>query len=210
MASKQKSKHSVPDHPTADLIRKHLDRVAQNERYAVNRRAVESVFKRYPKNTSREDILIKACVLNALYSTNVGSLHKVADHILAVEFDEHLKEGNKDVVNKIAKVNLGDEKSRNFYSFASKYCHFHNPDFPIYDYFVCEVLARYQLKDFFTEKQSRALTAFKKQIKEYPVFCDALGAFVSRYDLKFSLKEIDQFLWNYGKELYPRHYGKKE
>lgn len=94
---------------------------------------------------------------------------------------------------------------KNFYYVASKYCSHHNPlDFPIYDSYVDEVLCYLRNGDNFSDFQDGDL-------KDYVKFKGILIDFRAFYDLdKFSLNQIDQYVWLLRKDCFPRNYGKKK
>ena len=95
-------------------------------------------------------------------------------------------------------------KEHHFYSFASKYCSHHNEkDFPIYDSFVDEVLRYFRARDGFAQFRN-------DELKVYPRFKELLIAFRSFYGLEqFSLKEVDKYIWQLGKDYFPKSYGKE-
>lgn len=114
---------------------------------------------------------------------------------------------NTDISDVLLKVSsLNDFYSTNIYSFASKYCSHHNPKhFPIYDSYVDKVLCYFRnLKKF---------PAFKfknSDLKDYAKFKEILIAFRSIYGLdKFNLKEIDKYLWQFGKRHFPKKYKRE-
>ncbi|MCZ7539193.1 MAG: hypothetical protein M5U29_04595 [Anaerolineae bacterium] len=110
-----------------------------------------------PANTQLEDILLKVVAINALYSTRIYSPRPVAEHILKARIDDMLTRGDTEAVERIRVVQFGD-KTRNNYSFASKYCAWHNPDsYPIYDGFVDQTLWDYRKRDGFARFQRQSL-----------------------------------------------------
>jgi len=97
--------------------------------------AIQSLITEYPTNSDLKGVLLKATVINQLYSTHIYGIRQVAHHIFEIgpQLDEWLAEGNALAVEKIADVNFGDKKVT-FFSFATKYCSWHRPDhYPIYD-----------------------------------------------------------------------------
>ncbi len=142
-----------------------------------------------PNNTTIESILLKVSALNDFYSTNIFDTYTVAKHILSCKIDAELEKGDVNLVNKIAPVTMSG-KTRNFYSFASKYCSHHNPEiYPIYDSYVEKMLMYFKKKDKFPR--------FKKDdLKEYNTFLRTIQAFKIFYHLDgFSLRQIDIYLW---------------
>jgi hypothetical protein len=103
-------------------------------------------------------------------------------------------------VNDIAKISI-KEKTKNFYSFASKYCSHHKPtNYPIFDSFVEKMMLHYKSVDNFDDFD-------KVDLKDYGSYIEIIKRFQSFYKLdRFSLREIDIFLWLAGKERFPRKY----
>ncbi len=132
------------------------------------------------------------------YSTNIFSPFKVAKHILKLNIDPRLKKRDYTLVNELAKVDMGAGNVKNFYSFATKYCSHHAPeDFPIYDSYVDKVLMHLKRRD-------RFCPFCKADLKNYPAYRKILHAFRAFYGLeRYSLKEIDKYLWQLGKKHFP-------
>jgi hypothetical protein len=117
----------------------------------------------------------------------------MAEYILKLKIDQQLEQQSPELVDQIAMTPIG----RRNYSFASKYCSWHVPEaYPIYDRYVDELIWAYQKTDKFAEFK-------RKELKIYPRYKEVIQAFISYYRLtQFSFKEIDKFLWQYGKELF--------
>ena len=189
------------NNPTPDEIQKYLNLWDDLENYVLQEKSLEKLFtKTYPKNDAIEDILIKVCSLNDFYSTNILKPFNVAKHILNLDIDKYLDDNDKSIVNKIALVNVG-HKEINFYSFATKYCSHHKPTvYPIFDYYVEKMLCYFRDKDKFTLFNN-------ENLKNYENFIDILNKFKEYYKLKnYNLKDIDKYLWQAGKEYFPRKY----
>lgn len=145
-------------------------------------------------NDCIEDILIKCSSLNDFYSTNIYDIHTVAQHILSLRIDERLEKHDLLLVNDIADVN---ELGKTFYSFATKYCSHHQPEYyAIYDNYVEKVLVTLNNRDHFA--------SFKReQLKVYEIYMRVIKAFQQRYGLmQYSIKELDMYLWQLGKWYY--------
>jgi len=187
--------------PSSDEIKKYLNLWDSLENYVLQEKSLEKLFtKTYPNNDVIEDVLIKVCSLNDFYSTNILKPFIVAKHILKLNIDKYLNDENKTIVNKIALVNVGT-KEINFYSFATKYCSHHKPTvYPIFDYYVEKMLCFFREKDNFKYFNN-------DDLKDYSKFIDILNEFKNYYKLEeFNLKEIDKYLWQAGKEYFPRKY----
>jgi hypothetical protein len=77
-----------------------------------------------------------------------------------------------------------------YYSFATKFCSWHNPTaYPIYDHYVDVCLWSYKQQDGFADFHRQDLGYYDKLV---PV----LSAFCKHYDLKsLSHRDLDKFLW---------------
>lgn len=188
--------------PCIDEIEKYLRKWDNLENYTLQENALEKLFNRtYPQNTEIEDVLIKVSSLNDFYSTNIFSPFTVAKHIVDLNIDKRLEESDVTLVNDIARVRMDNGNVINFYSFATKYCSHHKPyDYPIYDSYVDKILRYYRDEDGFYNFKTL-------ELKEFPVFKDILIAFRSYYGLEeYTLKDIDRYLWQLGKEKFPNKY----
>ena len=154
------------------------------------------LFQQYPHNTDPRHVWLKVAILNVIYSTRIQAVSKVAEHIHNLkEIDHLLADGSTDAVKRIANVQIG-EKKRCFYSFATKYCNWHNPTaYPIFDKNVCACLTHYSKKDGFD-------TFTLDGLWRYPKFKNVVDEFQKRYHLEsLSYKELDKFMWQHGGEL---------
>lgn len=185
--------------PTCKTVEMYLQQWNTLENYVMQENSLDKLFfDLIPENNCIEDILIKCSTLNDFYSTNIFSIFPVAKHILQLDIDKRLKEGDLTLVNDIAEVK---ELNRRFYSFASKYCSHHNPEqFPIYDSYVSKVLMHFKKIDKFAKFTSNDL-------QDYIRFREILDEFKVYYSLEqYSLKELDKYLWLLGKEYFKKQY----
>jgi len=185
--------------PTNELVQKYVQKLYSNERYYLEDQAVAKLFQHFPKNESVEDIILKISALNDLYGTNIFATYKMAKHIQKLKVDKYFDKKDLSVVGKIAVGHgIGD---RNFYSFATKYCSWHDKDtYPIYDTFVQRILTAYRKQDKFSQ-------FVNSDLRNYKAFAKVISDFKQKYSLtQHNLKEIDKFLWAYGKEKFPSGY----
>ena len=190
--------------PSAYEVNLYLELWDSLENYRLQELALNKLFfVLSPDNSNIEDILNKAAHLNDFYSTNIFSIYPVAKHILSLRIDERLRAGDELLVDEIKDIEIGG-KQKHFYSFATKYCSHHNPEaYPIYDSYVDDVLCHFRSKDRFDSFSSNDL-------KNYARFKDVLNRFRQFYGLdEYSLKQLDQYIWQLGKKHFPKTYGKK-
>lgn len=187
--------------PTVDEVNKWLEKWNNTEDIFISETTLIHLFNGENKrNDSLESVLIKCTVLNYFYSTNIYKIFPVAKHIVSLNIDERLAKGDPTLVEEIANVTISGKK-KFFYSFSTKYCSRHNPDeYPIYDSYVVKVLKYYRDVDKFVQFKDNDL-------KTYSVFKTILVKFRDYYGLEqFSLKELDMFLWQFGKLHFPNNY----
>lgn len=163
------------------------------ESYREQDNALHLLFEQYPLNSNIEEVLLKVVALNDFYSTNIMNIHAVASHIVKLQIDNKLQKHEMNIVPLIANVNFAKKGNRCFYSFATKYCSMHFPQYyPIVDKHVKNVL-----KLFRTDGYSR----FKnKELADYNIYCSIVKDFNVFYNLNLELRELDHVLWIYDKE----------
>ncbi|OGV31339.1 MAG: hypothetical protein A2020_11445 [Lentisphaerae bacterium GWF2_45_14] len=203
-------KNPSPPLPCETEVNKYLEKWDTLENYSLQEKTLDKLFfSLSPHNTAIDDILIKTSCLNDFYSTNVFSIFTVAKHILSIkDFDERLNSGDLSLVSEIANV---PDLGRSFYSFASKYCSHHRPlFFPIFDSYVEKTLFFFIHKKSIHHLGEVGKGEFGKHIRNYETFVDVIFTFRTAYGLeKYSIKEIDQYLWLLGKEYFSKKYEKK-
>lgn len=187
--------------PCKKEVKKYLSKWDLLENYVLQEESLNKLFYgEFKSNNDIHNILIKASALNDFYSTNIFSIFPVAKHIYKLNIDNRLGKNDTSLVNDIAQVKINGVK-KNFYSFATKYCSHHKPEeYPIYDSYVEKMLMYFQKTDKFAK--------FKKaDLKNYAKFKSILIEFKKFYDInEYTLKEIDKYIWQLGKEYMPKNY----
>ena len=184
--------------PSADDIRQ-ADAEFDSENKILEE-ALKELFGQYPHNTQPAQVLLKVTALNALYSTQIPLYRKsiptifdVVEHIVTLGIDSDLKRGDDGVVNRLAKTAVPDKRTFYYYSFATKYCSWHNPNaYPIFDSRVYGYLCHLV--------NHRCLDRFKENdLWDYPKFKKVIEEFRERNGITdFTFKEIDKFLYHQG------------
>ena len=191
--------------PSESEIDYYLKRWDSLENYVLQESSLKKLFfNTYPLNIEMDDVLIKVCSLNDFYSTNIFSPFTIAKHIVTLNIDNRLENNDLELVNDIAKTQVANKKEINFYSFATKYCSHHKPDiYPIYDSYVEKLL-------LYFKKEDKFFSFDKMDLKTYSKYKNILIEFQKYYRLtKFNLKDIDRYLWQVGKENFPRQFVSK-
>jgi len=196
----------LPLPPTAD------DVIRAEKKFDQENGPVEWVltqlFKKFPENTDFGEVVVKTKVLNVLYSANVLAVKVVAEHITNLRIDPDLRAGKAEIVDRIAEVRLSGGKTHHFFSFASKYCSWHNPtEYPIYDKNADACLWYYREQDKFDEFPRIPGCPLNSVPYgyNYPEFKRRVNAFGVRYGLtSFTYKQLDKLLWSLGDTLLSR------
>lgn len=205
--------------PSEDIIQNCIEKFEREQKR--NEDAVTAAFSSL-NNSAFANILVKVIVLNSRYSTRLSdndpsvqtvdkalsnnrsfmpSVVKVAQKIANFE-----QEGRFDACKDIADVAKLIKDFQTFskpysqpYSFITKYCSFRLPhiEIPIVDNYIRALLIVFNEKDgYYDEKITNTL------LGDYSEFLKVIRAFSNKYASDYSAKDIDKYLWQYGKNLY--------
>jgi hypothetical protein len=193
--------------PTEELVRAACDEFDQDPDNRAIERSLAELFNRYPANSDHAHVLLKAVALNTLYSTQIPlysntrpDLRDVAQHIHrnAEQIDSALAAGIPEIVDTIARLRVPGKRDYCYFSFASKYCSWHKPEFyPIYDSNVDRYVSRLKedalFREFFNTGEERW---------RYAEFRRLIGILRERHGLNScSFKQLDKFLYLQGSRL---------
>lgn len=149
---------------------------------------------KFPRNSEASHVLLKVIALDRLYSTRIKyvDLMPLARHIARRNIDQQLDQGAPEAVDLIWSC----PETINYYSFATKFCSWHNPkSYPMHDHYVDECLWAYRKQDRFHDFQ-------RQDMYDYAKFVGIVAAFQSHYNLEsFSFRELDKFLWSTGQRI---------
>lgn len=184
--------------PTCDEVERYLHRWNTTPDLYGPESVLRVLFTQtHPYNISIDDIILKTAALNTVYNTHIYSVYTVAQHILSLDIDRRLATGDETLVNELMRVLYTDGRKVDHYSFATKYCSFHNSSaFPIYDSFVDKILQHYRDQEGFSSFKNN-------ELKNYPNFKRVIADFRRYFGLeKYTVKQLDQYLWQFGKEYF--------
>ena len=167
-----------------DLHEVHND-VLSNNKYGKEYRLIEDVLKKYPNNKTIEDVACKIAVIDFTNSTNLHlsknkiNLYTLAEIITSIDFDARVAKGDVSLVSDIIK-----ECHVKLYSFASKYCCYHNTflynrdDYSIYDSVVEK-----HLHEYATEKLPASKWRKRNKNFNYETFNQYIGDLLDEYGI---------------------------
>lgn len=160
-----------------------------------SRAILEELFN---NNEGVEHIFIKIMAVDYLYWTQLQKHENIITFTEKIktkwgELDVLLQSGDTSAINEI--VNIGEHKN---WSFASKFCHFHNcSSYPIYDKYAA-IAVRY-LNDKWSDCSN-------ENNNKYDNFIKGIN---SIKDSDISYQEADIYLWLLGQEIEYNKYIKK-
>ena len=173
---------------------------AHLESYVIQNDSLACLLKTYPYHTNKAAVATKVKLLNLFYSTGIMATNTMVEHIFSIkDIDARLANGDKSLVGEISTLQLGNTV-RNNYSFATKYCAYHQPEkYPIYDRLVAETFVALLGKDLlpkYKKYKSYAKKSFAEKLKEYNFYVTLYDYFMDEFDLKnFSYREVDAYIW---------------
>lgn len=157
-------------------------------------KVLKTLFNALPENTDESIILIKIFILNKLYHTRIKSddLSIIAKKIKSIrDFDKRIQDGDTSLINEICDIN-GIKRP---YSFATKYCNWHNQnEFPIVDGHAKAYLYYLNKQRHFYDKEFT-----QNDLLSYKNYVNIYIKFIKKYDLKENFKTIDKYIWNYAR-----------
>lgn len=154
--------------------------------------AAMNLISAFPTNQRFEEIFIKVNFINGAFKTRIGDTLQVAINISNItNLDRRIKANDFTLIDEIGNYSSKNDREFKFYSFATKYCHCHNPNsFSIFDNYVKTSLEFYrnQYKDApqFASYRLRDYVTFSLVIQQFKMFANS-------FDL--NLSTIDRFLW---------------
>ena len=169
-------------------------------------KTINNAISKYRNNNNQSNVYIKVVLINVLYKTAIINTPKLANHIFnkCKEIDKKLKKGDISVIDDIRhghKIGTNGEskKERDFYSFATKYAHFHNPKaFPICDNRVIRLLAQANRQLLFYDSKFS-----QKGLRDYQKYKSVIDSLAERLCISgWGYKKIDQGLWLWARNLY--------
>ena len=179
--------------------------------FAETDKCLDSLFtKTYPFNKNRQEVLVKIYALNSAYYVQIPSpcFPKLARQIIDIEnIDEKLRWGAADVVSDMAKTieyqnGRGAERRHTPYSFATKYCSFHDPDkYPIFDSNVERALLCYKREYPKFAESVDGIWNTNQDLRHYEAFKKVIDSFKECFSLDRTYREIDKYLYQVGREL---------
>ena len=120
--------------PDAETIRAACK--AFDDENGIVEQSLRELFGQYPGNRDLRHVLLKVVAVNSLYSTQIFVYSEKVPNVVDLACHIHRNGGDIDSalasgspVDIIAQVTVAGKRTRNHFSFASKYCSWHRPEF---------------------------------------------------------------------------------
>lgn len=185
-----------------------VSKVHEMEDYSFQEEILQNFVHNHPENTSINAVELKVKLLNLFYSTYISATNQMAKHICSLKIDKALKNGDKTIVEKIARLNLANDKVRDNYSFATKYCALHQPDkYPIFDSVVCDTFLILLTEGYLAPQYNYAIhpkkseeyskSTFKKNVlRNYLEYCKFYDCFREKCGIiDKNIRNVDWYIW---------------
>ncbi|OAQ42697.1 hypothetical protein [Enterococcus faecium] len=185
---------------TEENIEKQHKFVGASSNYGKEGLIIHDVLNAFPLHNDLNTIAMKIAVIDVTNSTHLSqyksrlSLYDLAKVILEIpNFVDRLAKGDPQLINIIAR-NIG---AVNMFSFASKYCTYHNvevcgrDDYSIFDGIVKNTLPHY-IQGLTTNKIDTWRRSF-----DYEAFNECVGKLLDENNIHipFRRRKLDHFLW---------------
>ncbi len=172
--------------------------------YGPENEMITRCLKEFPGNTNQSIVIMKVSLIDFTNSTHLSqhkgkcSVLQLSEIITGIDhIDERIAAGDPEVVNEIARCN---NNGVNLFSFASKYCCYHNCN--LYgrdDYSIIDTIVKEHLPDYCDIKKTQ-LKAWQKEFR-YKDYNDFITKVLDDNGIttEFRRRKFDRFIWFYNR-----------
>lgn len=198
------SYYSLSHKVSNDSIEEIEKLVQATNNYGPENVLIEKCLTKFQKNTDSVEVAIKIALIDITNSTHLSlqkskiSIVELADIITSIkDLDKKIENGDPEVVNEIARSN----GKVNLFSFASKYCHYHNSI--VYgkdDYSIFDTVLKKSLPKYFNNNNNnvnkKELEKWRKNF-EYKKYNDYITDELVNLQItvKNRKRKFDHFVW---------------
>ncbi|EGO9937477.1 TPA: hypothetical protein QFP15_001822 [Enterococcus faecium] len=185
---------------TEENIEKQHKFVGASSNYGKEGLIIHDVLNAFPLHNDLNTIAMKIAVIDVTNSTHLSqyksrlSLYDLAKVILEIpNFDDRLAKGDPQLINIIAR-NIG---AVNMFSFASKYCTYHNVEVcGRDDYFIFDGIVKNTLPHYIQGLTTNKIDTWRRSF-DYEAFNECVGKLLDENNIHipFRRRKLDHFLW---------------
>lgn len=174
--------------------------VMMSPNYGPENELITSCLQKYDKNTDVATVAMKIGLIDITNSTNISrykrliSVVELANIITSIpDIDNRIKAGDPKVVNTIARSN----GHINLFSFASKYCCYHNVN--LYgndDYSILDTVLKDYLPQYFSDVSKNQIEKWQKGF-DYKSYNDFITNKLDelKISIPFRKRKLDHYIW---------------
>ena len=180
--------------------------VRKDKTYGPEEKLISTFFKHFPTNTDETIVAAKVAIIDTTNNTNISrykskiSLCDVAKIIVSIkDFDKRVESGDVKLVEEIASISK-KKHDINLFSFASKYCCYHNVH--IYkrdDYSIFDNIVKNNLPDYCDEKLKITVNKIESWRRKfgYTSYNTLIGSVLDTNEITIPNRRraFDHFLW---------------
>ena len=184
---------------TNELIEKAAEEVLNLDNYGQENILITECLNDFPFNVDKNIIAMKIGLIDITNSTNISrykkkiSVVELAEYIKQIEnIDKRIENGDPEVVNEIARSN----GKINLFSFASKFCCYHNVNYYKKDDFsIFDNVLKNHLPEYFEITKSQ-IEKWRKEF-DYKAYNDFITQYLDNLniDIRFRKRKFDYFVW---------------
>ena len=175
-------------------------RSVKDSSYGRENELITNCFKMFPKNDNLVVVAMKIGLIDITNSTHISqhksriSVVELAEVIVNIDnIDERIKNGDPEVVNEIARCN----GKINLFSFASKYCCYHNTN--LYgkdDYSILDTILKQYLPKYFNDITTSQIQKWQDNFK-YKEYNDYITKKLNELNInvEYKKRKFDHFVW---------------
>jgi len=168
---------------------------------------IERCLKRFPNNTDYEVVAMKIGLLDITNSTNISrykrkiSVNNIVEILLNIKYiDERIEQGDISLISEISKISK-EKYDLNLFSFASKYCTYHNlfvygkDSFSIFDSVLMENIPNYT-----SECSSHKINLWRDSF-DYESYWNVITNILkaNRIKCEKARRKFDNLVWYYNR-----------
>ena len=192
------------DSSLLEITNENLDKVhnlvLQDPKYGRENDVITASLKAYPKNDNVALVAMKIALIDITNSTHISqhkqkvSIADLAEIIVGIkDVDERIAKGDPEVVNEIARTN----GEINLFSFASKYCCYHNHNlYERDDYAILDTVLMNTLPQYFDDIRKSDIENWRRNI-DYKSYNDYITRKLDELGIttKDRRRKFDHFVW---------------
>ena len=174
--------------------------VQETENYGPENEMITRCLQKFPTNTDPDVVAMKIGLIDITNSTHLSqhkskiSMVELANIIASIpDIDARIKAGDPEVVSEIARCN----GKINLFSFASKYCCYHNRN--LYgrdDYSILDAVLKEYLPCYFDDITKSQIQKWQNEF-DYKSYNDYITAKLDEYGItvEYRKRKFDHFVW---------------